>query len=62
MPSYVYKGDSARKGATDADVKLLENKCKKLQEELKTAAEKIRAQDGLINKFKEWQLTDKYLS
>lgn len=30
--------------------------------ELQNALEKIRAQDAIINRFKEWQLADKYLA
>lgn len=43
-------------------MKLLENKVKKLKEELKNAAEMIRTKENIINRFKEWQLADKYLN
>lgn len=43
-------------------MKLLENKVKKLNEDLKIASEMITAKDAIINRFKEWQLADKYLS
>jgi len=44
------------------DVKMLEGQIKKLKEELKNAVETIKSRDMIINRFKEWQLADKYLS
>jgi hypothetical protein len=34
---------------------------KKLKVELSKAVEEIRAKDALINRFKEWQMADRYL-
>ena len=36
------------------DARLLEVKCKKLQEELSKAVEEIRGQQLIINRFKDW--------
>jgi hypothetical protein len=42
--------------------KFLEGKLRKLEIELNKALDDIRAKDAIINRFKEWQLADKYLS
>jgi len=47
---------------SDHDTKFLEGKVKKLQDELRNATDEIRSREAIINRFKEWQLADKYLS
>ena len=44
------------------DSKFLEGKVKKLENELNKALEEIRSKELIINRFKEWQLADKYLA
>jgi hypothetical protein len=41
---------------------MLEGQIKKLKDELKNAVDNIKSKDAIINRFKEWQLADKYLS
>jgi hypothetical protein len=40
----------------------MEGKIKRLENELNKALEDIRTKDLLLNKLKEWQIADKYLS
>lgn len=51
---------NASNGADQA--KFLEGKVRKLEIELNKAFEDIRTKDQMINKFKEWQLADRYLA
>ena len=39
----------------------MEGKVKRLENELNKALEEIRSKELIINRFKEWQLADKYL-
>ena len=41
---------------------MVEGKLKRLEAELNKALEDIRTKDAIINRFKEWQLADRYLS
>jgi hypothetical protein len=41
---------------------VVEGKLKRLEAELNKALEDIRSKDAIINRFKEWQLADRYLS
>ncbi len=41
---------------------MVEGKLKRLEAELNKALEDIRSKDAIINRFKEWQLADRYLS
>jgi hypothetical protein len=49
-------------GGGEQSSKFFEGKIRKLEIELNKAVEDIRAKDSIINRFKEWQLADKYLS
>lgn len=49
-------------GNSGGENKFTEGKLRKLEQELNKAVEEIRAKDAIINRFKEWQLADRYLS
>lgn len=54
------QGSMGSQGGNDS--KFLEGKVKKLENELNKALEEIRSKELIINRFKEWQLADKYLA
>jgi Coiled-coil region of centrosome protein CE290 len=61
VPVGMGRSDSQVSGSGTQDPKFLESMVKRLKGELSKAVEEIRSKDALINRFKEWQMADKYL-
>ena len=64
QPNYITQLENKEKvggGQQELDSRMLEGQIKKLKEELRKATEAIKSRDGIINRFKDWQLADKYL-
>ena len=55
-------GINRQSSSSSNDAKYLEGKVKRLETEYNKALEEIRSKELIINRFKEWQLADKYLA
>jgi uncharacterized protein YjbJ (UPF0337 family) len=54
VPSYAFGKTTDKSGASEGDMKFLEGKIKKLEEQLKNASDEVRSREAIINRFKEW--------